>query len=520
MLDIGDVLSDKGPVKRFYFDAFAPDAFPFLCLAVAKVGADNIYICSRTRQGNAKRDNCWGYRWLSNIGLFKVLRVPENNVQFCTGYKGQSGKGPFAREWEITHMVDDMPVHLESYSQYAGDSLATDGLLLFGDGPKADASRNMVRVRDFRALADHLGFGVPHFQAAKELLDPVVKGSPHPSDIKNFSTLFDVLQKRLDENTLKVATRPGVVSLSEAFSNIVKDVAGARQEEASGRGASKRRRRRSASSEAVPGGAEQEAKPMIFEDVDQRRTEKPSRRAEPSLIADDPERECAKETRSAVAGRREQDKPPDSAPPGDWIGNVTRTPPHSPRPVAATPTAPATPEQWPLGWSGYASANSRAPQPVPAWPHHCWASTNAWAASSVPVWPRSPREQVPPATHVCATAAVPPDPSSRGADSSSSSARQSSSYCGKNWSPKPDGWYSRARKECDAAEEHGGRNSERGTHTGANYVRKQKKQRKDDEKKAADPSYESRSERRARERAEEVNALIEAPTVLNPTPCQ
>ena len=159
MLDIGDVLADRGPMKRLYFEAFAPEAFPFLCLAVAKVGADNMYISSRTKQGNVSRENCWGYQWLSNIGLCKVLRVPESNVQFCTGYKGQHGKGPRAREWEITHMVDDMPDHLESCSQYAGDSLATDGLILFGSNTRT--SRNMVRVRDFRALADHLGFGVP-----------------------------------------------------------------------------------------------------------------------------------------------------------------------------------------------------------------------------------------------------------------------------------------------------------------------------------------------------------------------
>lgn len=516
MLDIGDVLADKGPVKRFYFDAFAPGAFPFLCLAVAKVGADNIYICSRTNQGNSKRETCWGYRWLSNIGLFEVLGVPQSNVQFCTGYSGRSGKGPWAWEWDITHMVDDMPVHLDSYSRYRGDSLAADGLILFGDGPQAGVSRNMVRVRDFRALVDHLGIGVPHFQAARELLDPLVTGSQHPSDLKNFLTLFDVLRKRLQENTLKVATRPDVASLSGASNNIVKDAAGERVGGASESGASTRDKRRPASSEAFPGRAEKEAKPKICEDVH------PSRRAEPSPIAADTKRLGAKETGSAAAGKRAQDKPPETwigSCPGQWMGNVRTTPPHSPRPVAGTPPAAATPERWPLGGPGYASASSWAPQlmpaRMPAEPLHGWAG-NAWAAPSVPVWPLSPWGQVPPPTHACAAAVVPPDPSSRAADSSSSTARQSSSYCGHNWSPKPDDWYSRSRKECDAVQEHGGRNSEQGKHTGANYDRKQKKQRKDAGKKAADPSYETRSERRARERAEELNAVIEAPTVLKP----
>ena len=494
MLDIGDVLADKGRGKRYLYDAFAPEAFPFLCLAVAKVGADNIYINSRTKQGISKRATCWAYRWLSNIGLFRVLRVPESHLQFCTGYEGRSGKGPRALEWGITHVVDDMQAHLSSCAHYARDSLATDGLILFGDGPLASSSVPIVRVRNFRDLADRLGFGIPHFQAAKELLSPLcIKSSSHPADLKNFSTLFDVLQKRLEDNTLKVATRPGVVGLREAFSNVVKDVAGARQGEASESGTGEQCKRRSASRDADSGRAEPDAKRKICDDVDQKRAEQPSRSAE---------RECAEEKRSSA----EQDRPPVSAPasmsrpPGDWESNETPTTPRPPRRVAEPSSAAATPERWPQGGSGCAGANSWAPPPVPAspgmascgsihtginpsgsWlePLHGWGSTSssAWAASSVPVWPRSPWGQVPPPTHVCAAATVPPAPPSRGAGSSSSSARLSSSYCGKNWSPKPDGWYSRSRKERDEvpAEEPGGRNCKRGEHTGANYHRKQKK---------------------------------------------
>ena len=76
---------------------------------------------------------------------------------------------------------------------------------------------------------------------------------------------------------------------------------------------------------------------------------------------------------------------------------------------------------------------------------------------------------------------------------------------------RPDGWISRQRREDDPPPPPaGGRDCVPGQHTVQNAHLKLKFLRKEAEKKAANPSYETRAERRARERLDQ---LAEAPTV-------
>ena len=87
--------------------------------------------------------------------------------------------------------------------------------------------------------------------------------------------------------------------------------------------------------------------------------------------------------------------------------------------------------------------------------------------------------------------------------------RRPSAYCGKDWEPRRPGWLSRARRgDQDLRAQTGGRGSVRGVHTTANYWLKRKKLRKEAERKRLDFMYETRAERRSRERRERLRDLL------------
>ena len=52
---IDDILATTGAEHCLHYDAFAPEGLPFLCIAVATVGAGNVYIQSQIPRGNARR---------------------------------------------------------------------------------------------------------------------------------------------------------------------------------------------------------------------------------------------------------------------------------------------------------------------------------------------------------------------------------------------------------------------------------------------------------------------------------
>lgn len=195
-LDIGDVLTPKTSSKRFGFDALDRDALPFLALATIKFGKSNIKVVSRTKGGNARRTTCWGYRVLMDIGWTSVLELEESNIQFVRGYEGAAGKGPWAKHFGATHVVDDMLKHLQSCKMEA-DTIHSGGLVLFG---AATCTEPGITPRmNFEDLAAHLGINRWLFTAARQLLGC-------PPDIETFGLLYRELKSRMLEGALKPVT--------------------------------------------------------------------------------------------------------------------------------------------------------------------------------------------------------------------------------------------------------------------------------------------------------------------------
>ena len=222
-LDIGDVLSSKSGDKKYMYDAFAPGALSFLVLASLSFGGDRIFIVSRTNQGNCNRKGCWAYKWLSNIGAFDVLKVPEHNLQFVVGWRGDRGKGPWAKHFGVTHIVDDIEDHLIACRAYAEDTLSRAGLLLFGADSDARVARGITPVSSFTHLAQRLGMQTDHLQAVSEFLGPLGKpDSPsRPADRRQFAELYGIMSQRFRDGCLHRVTRSErPVGLRKAFARI------------------------------------------------------------------------------------------------------------------------------------------------------------------------------------------------------------------------------------------------------------------------------------------------------------
>ena len=181
---------------------------------------NSIFIVSRTKRGNAYRRECWGFKVLEQNGVFSVLGIPVSNVQFVTGFSGESGKGPWAKHFAATHIVDDKRCHLESCSKYTQDTLHKRGLLRFVPFSREigeDYREDIVRIPSFSALATHLDMNPEHYKAAKELINPV-------STVSNFRTLNEILRERLNAGTLGSVDRGKVVSMRQAVANVAKDI--------------------------------------------------------------------------------------------------------------------------------------------------------------------------------------------------------------------------------------------------------------------------------------------------------
>ena len=114
-LDIGEVLSVRnvpGGEEGIIHTAAQIGAYCFCVFFLLRYGPENLFIISRTDTGewynthSGHQIETWVVRFVRSMGLF-ALGVPEQNMRLCTSRSGKEGRGPCARKFGLTHMVDD-----------------------------------------------------------------------------------------------------------------------------------------------------------------------------------------------------------------------------------------------------------------------------------------------------------------------------------------------------------------------------------------------------------------------------
>ena len=126
-IDCGDGMSRRdvpGAEGEAIHTAAMEGFYAFALLFGAHFGFDNLYIISRTRDGNwysyhrGRKIEAWVVRFVRSLG-FVDLGMPVENIHLCRARSGRDGKGRIADHCQLTHFIDD---HLECHWSVLEDS--------------------------------------------------------------------------------------------------------------------------------------------------------------------------------------------------------------------------------------------------------------------------------------------------------------------------------------------------------------------------------------------------------------
>ena len=192
LLDIGGVLTSMHNTgKRYAFDALVPGALAYLTLHVRRWGTETLCICSRINGGEARRQTCWGWRVLEDVGVFSVLGLDRDRVRCC---EERREKGSWARRFRATHVIDDNCDCL-----YACTSVPQRNCLLFGArGAGAGRRHPFHRAYCWEDVSVFMGFQATDFHRVCRILG-------EPFSVPQFQARFDMLGPPLDRSSSHAA---------------------------------------------------------------------------------------------------------------------------------------------------------------------------------------------------------------------------------------------------------------------------------------------------------------------------